>query len=200
MTAMVFNSLIHKRHYGCYAISHERQELDIMKNIIRQASKADAQTIAEIYNHYIVNSTATFEETPLSISDLEHRMAKVEQHTLPWLVSVSETGIVGYAYASQWNARSAYRFTAEVSVYVSPHQRSKGIGLSLYQTLFSQLEALSICQVIAIITLPNAQSIALHEKMGMTKVAHLERVGYKFDQWLDVGYWQGALNTQHGSI
>ncbi len=78
-------------------------------------------------------------------------------------------------------------------VYLSPKCSGKGIGTKLYQSLFSQLKEKNIHTVIAGITLPNEASVAIHEKFKMNKVAHFEEVGFKFEQWLDVGYWQGTL-------
>ena len=101
--------------------------------------------------------------------------------------------MVGYAYATKWKERSAYRFSAEVSVYLSNQVQGRGLGASLYETLFSKLKEGGINTVIGGITLPNPASVALHEKMGMKKVAHFENVGFKFNQWQDVGYWQLSL-------
>jgi len=107
---------------------------------------------------------------------------------------VEEDGLVcGYAYATQWNKRAAYRKTAEVSVYLSHLATGKGLGSRLYEALFTQLREKQLHIVIGGVTLPNPASIALHEKFGMKKVAHFEQVGYKFGQWLDVGYWQVSL-------
>jgi phosphinothricin acetyltransferase len=101
--------------------------------------------------------------------------------------------VIGYAYAAKWNARSAYRHTVETSIYLSHLSVSRGWGTRLYQTLFDMLRNQSIHVVIGGITLPNPASIALHEKFGIKKVAHFMEVGYKFGQWLDVGYWQSEL-------
>ena len=163
--------------------------------MIRAVDAKDSKKIADIYNHYILNSTATFEEHSVLHNDIAERLKKVKQQGLPWLVSEVDGDLEGYAYANSWNSRSAYRFTVEVSVYVSQSGFSGGVGTRLYETLFAKLKDLSIQEVIAIITLPNDKSIALHEKFNMRKVAHLERVGFKFDHWLDVGYWQGSINA-----
>jgi len=158
--------------------------------MIREATVNDSQAIADIYNYYIANSTATFEEKELSTVDMEQRITKVLSSGNDWLVSESENKIVGYAYSSVWNARSAYRYTLEVSAYLAHDETSKGRGSQLYEQLFRTLKARGIKAVIAGITLPNDKSIALHEKFGMKKVAHFEKVGFKFNEWLDVGYWQ----------
>jgi len=161
--------------------------------MIRAVNAKDSKEITGIYNHYILNSAATFEEHSILHSDIAERVKKVKQQGLPWLVSEVDDDLEGYAYANSWNSRSAYRFTVEVSVYVSQTCSSNGVGTKLYEALFAELKDLSIHEAIAIITLPNVRSVSLHEKFGMKKVAHLERVGFKFDHWLDVGYWQGRI-------
>ena len=91
---------------------------------------------------------------------------------------------------SVWEGRCAYRYAVEVTVYLSPNAVSQGLGSRLYTELFAQLRAKSMHVAMGGIALPNPASIALHEKFGMKKVAHFEQVGFKFDQWVDVGYWQ----------
>ena len=105
----------------------------------------------------------------------------------------SAQNLVGYAYATKWRARKAYQFSVEISVYLNPERKGSGIGTALYTRLFEALRAQDIHTVIGGITLPNPQSIGLHEKFGMKKIAHFEEVGFKFDEWIDVGYWQGKL-------
>ena len=161
--------------------------------IIRAATDSDAQVIADIYNYYIAHTVVTFEEQPVSWRDILDRMAKVADSNLPWLVAADAGVVVGYAYAAKWNARSAYRHTAESTVYLSHTAVANGWGTRLYQALFDKLRLAAIHSVIGGITLPNPASVALHEKFGMKKVAHFKEVGYKFGRWLDVGYWQVEL-------
>jgi L-amino acid N-acyltransferase YncA len=161
--------------------------------MIRATTESDAQTIADIYNYYIANTVITFEERAISKNDILERMEKVIGSSLPWLVAEDDGVVIGYAYAGKWNMRSAYRHTVETTVYLSSSSISKGCGTRLYQALFDILRHNSIHIVIGGITLPNPASVALHEKFGMTKVAHFKEVGYKFGQWLDVGYWQTEL-------
>ena len=161
--------------------------------MIRQATEADAEKITSIYNHYILNSTATFEEIPLTASEIIQRIEKVQNLDLPWLVAEEDGCVIGYAYATRWNERCAYRDTVEASVYLSHNLTVKGWGTKLYEALFARLREKSLRVVIGGITLPNPASIALHEKMGMEKVAHFKNVGYKFGRRIDVGYWQIEL-------
>lgn len=162
--------------------------------MIRKATIKDSASIAEIYNHYILNTPVTFEETIVSPDDISERITSVLNAGLPWLVAEIKGEITGYAYAGRWKERSAYRYSVETSVYLSQTATGKGLGTELYQALFSALQTKGIHIAIGGITLPNPESIALHEKFGMKKVAHFEKVGFKFNKWLDVGYWQVDLN------
>ncbi|MCG8426898.1 MAG: N-acetyltransferase family protein [Chromatiales bacterium] len=163
--------------------------------MIRQANRDDSDYIAAIYNHYIQKTVITFEEEAVSTGEMAERIKKVASSGLPWLVAEVDGEVIGYAYASEWSGRCAYRYSVEVTVYLSNASVSKGWGTKLYAALFAQLRDRSIHTVIGAIALPNPASIALHEKLGMKKVAHFEEVGFKFDKWIDVGYWQGRLNT-----
>jgi phosphinothricin acetyltransferase len=161
--------------------------------MIRQALPADANEIARIYNHYVRSTVITFEEQEVTPSTMAERMADVGSATLPWLIADDGSGVVGYAYASRWKPRSAYRFAVETSVYVEHDHLGKGIGSALYRALFGALLDRGLHAVIGGIALPNEGSLALHEKFGMRKVAHFEQVGFKFGRWVDVGYWQRTL-------
>lgn len=162
--------------------------------MIRNATIADSQVIADIYNGYIRDTSITFEETPVDAQIIGSRISKViEQLNLPWIVYEEEGQIIGYAYAGQWKERSAYRYSVEVTVYLAPEQHGKGIGRKLYDELFQRLRQLNIHCALAVITLPNEASIRLHEKLGMKKVAVFPEVGLKFGKWHDVGYWHIIL-------
>ena len=161
--------------------------------MIRPAKPEDADAMATIYNHYILNSIATFEEEPVTSAEMRSRLEKIESYGLPWLVVEAEGEVTGYAYAGKWHIRSAYKYTVEISVYTSHNAVAKGLGSQLYEALFNELRKLSIRNVIGMLATPNDASVALHEKFGMKKVAHLEKVGFKFDRLIDVGYWQGQL-------
>ncbi|SDZ77474.1 arsinothricin resistance N-acetyltransferase ArsN1 family B [Microbulbifer marinus] len=161
--------------------------------MIRFAQPDDAEQIADIYNHYIRNTVATFETEPVSGSEMAGRITDVAANGLPWLVAEGESGISGYAYATPWRSRAAYRRSVEASVYLHTDARGRGLGSILYRALFDELKQRSIHAVICGIALPNTASVALHEKFGMEKVAHFKEVGFKFDRWIDVGYWQCLL-------
>lgn len=163
--------------------------------MIRDARPDDAAVLAGIYNHYIEYTPATFEEQILGPDEFLLRMTAVESQGLPWLVAESGGEVLGYAYAGRWRERSAYRYSVESTVYLAPDRTGDGWGARLYRELFQRLEQLGLHAVIGGITLPNAASVALHEKMGMVKVAHFPQVGFKRGQWLDVGYWQLCFGT-----
>ena len=163
--------------------------------MIRDATIDDSEAIAEIYNHYIVNTSITFEETPVSRAEMSTRIKNVQLSELPWIVALKDNNVVGYAYATKWKERSAYRFSVESTVYISNQATGEGIGTLLYKELLRKLKARNINNVIGGITLPNPASVGLHEKMAMKKVAHFPHVGFKFGEWLDVGYWQLSLSS-----
>ncbi|MEE9310649.1 MAG: N-acetyltransferase family protein [Cocleimonas sp.] len=163
--------------------------------MIRPAIETDIHDICKIYNHFVENTAISFEEETISLPEMEQRIA-TQSVDYPWLVyedkgEDNENGkVVAFAYASKWKARSAYRFTLESTIYMSGDAQGKGIGTKLYQALFDELATRSVRSVMAVIALPNPASIAIHEKMGFEKVAHFKEVGFKHDEWIDVGYWQ----------
>lgn len=159
---------------------------------IRPCVPADAPQICTIYNHYVRESAITFEESPVSDTEMAQRIAEVTAR-LPWLVSEQDGQIVGYAYATAWKARSAYRYSVESTVYLSPAAAGRGAGATLYQALIDELRRSDLHCVIGTIALPNAASVALHEKLGFVKVGQFKEVGRKFGCWVDVGYWQLVL-------
>lgn len=163
--------------------------------MIRDVSDCDIAQVVDIYNYYILNSTATFEETEIDVPEMSDRILKVNMQGFLWLVAVENDEVTGYAYAGRWNNRSAYRYTVEVTIYLKHTVVCRGTGTMLYTELFSKLRALGTHTAIAGITLPNPASIALHEKFGMIKAGHFRDVGYKFGRWLDVGYWDVQLNA-----
>jgi phosphinothricin acetyltransferase len=160
------------------------------QNRIRTACRADCGAIARIYNHYIRETVVTFEEEEVSAADIAARLDDVSAMALPWLIIEEAGTVAGYAYAAGWKTRSAYRFSAESTIYLDPAHTGKGLGTRLYAVLLEQLRSTPIHVVIGGIALPNAASVALHEQLGFHKVAHFREVGFKFSRWIDVGYWQ----------
>ena len=164
-----------------------------LDSTIRAATADDAAALAHIYNHYIANTVVTFEESAVSAADMAARVAEVTAANLPWLVAHDSRGISGFAYASRWKGRCAYRYSVETTVYLEPSAVGQGLGTALYAALIARLEELGCHAMIGGIALPNEASVALHEKFGMRKVAHFAEVGFKFGRWVDVGYWQKQL-------
>jgi L-amino acid N-acyltransferase YncA len=162
--------------------------------MIRNARREDAPQIADIYGPYVASTAISFEEAPVSASDMADRMEAVQALALPWLVAELDGVIAGYAYATPWKARHAYRHSVEITVYLRQTALARGLGTALYNALFDALQQRPVHAVVACIALPNAHSVALHEKFGMRKVAHFAEVGYKLGAWRDVGYWQVNLD------
>ena len=160
---------------------------------IRDAVADDAAAIAAIYNHYVLTTSISFEEQAVTASEMQQRIADIQRGGLPWLVAELDGVLVGYAYATKWRVRHAYRFSVESSVYLAPDLAGKGLGTALYQQLLERLSASGYHRVIGGVALPNAASVALHEKLGFEKVAQFREVGFKFGRWIDVGYWEKSL-------
>lgn len=141
-----------------------------------------------------MESVITFEETPIDGEEIASRIVELKEQNIPWYIAEdAEHNLMGYAYASKWKGRCAYRRSVEVTIYLSPAHVGKGLGSRLYASLFETLASLGYHTAIGGISLPNPSSIKLHEKFGMEKTAHFKEVGFKFDRWVDVGYWQGFL-------
>jgi len=166
--------------------------------MIRSAIETDSEQIARIYNHYVLNSVITFEEAVVSSHEMCERICSTQKDELPWLVFEQDSKVLGYAYASKWKERCAYRYAVESTVYLDQEEHSRGLGCLLYSELIKELKERNFHVAIGGIALPNDSSIGLHEKFGFEKVAHFNEVGYKFDNWVDVGYWQLTLGAKQG--
>ncbi len=160
---------------------------------IRPASAADGEALARIYNPYIRDTVVTFEEEPVSGAAMAARVAEVAGLSLPWLVAERGGRVLGYAYATRWKTRASYRYSSETAVYLEPGQSGNGYGYQLYMAMLEALSSTGVHAAIGGIALPNAASVALHEKSGFTKVAQFPEVGFKLGRWVDVGYWQKLL-------
>jgi phosphinothricin acetyltransferase len=136
----------------------------------------------------------TFEEEAVSAPDMAARIAEAQSLSLPWLVAVVEEAIVGYAYARRWRPRSAYRYSAETTIYLERGYEGRRIGTTLYAALLPLLRERGMHVAIGGVALPNDASIALHEKLGFERVATFRQVGFKHDRWVDVTYLQLVLS------
>ena len=154
---------------------------------------ADVPAITAIYNHYVEHTAITFDTEKPG----EPAMAEKFGHLLglghPLIVAEVEGKVVGYAYASFYRPRAAYRFTCEDSIYLHPDAKGLGIGKALLTELLVQSRAFGFKQMIAVITAETTNSIAIHEKFGFRHVGRYEAVGYKFDRWHDIVHLQLAL-------
>jgi len=163
-------------------------------NII-DCKQSHYQQLADIYNYYIENTVISFEEDVLDAATFG---ARVEEYTkkYPWLVGEVDKQVVGYAYATKWQGRSAYRDTAEISIYLHQGHVGKGYGKPLYKAVLDKLRAQGCHVIVAGIALPNDASVKLQEHFGFEKVAHFKEVGFKHNEWIDVGYWQLTTDSQ----
>ena len=156
----------------------------------RAASPADLETIAEIYNYYIRNSTATFRETEYTRGEMAEKFEAVRRR-YPFLVAEDESDqVAGFAYASRFREPSAYRL-AETTIYLSPRHLHRGIGKVLYEKLLTETRRQNpdLTGLVACITLENKESIRFHEKLGFLPSGTLSKAGFKFRRFCDVGFW-----------
>jgi L-amino acid N-acyltransferase YncA len=165
---------------------------DVASCSMRKVLEADAPAICAIYNPYVAGTTITFEQEPVSVDDMRERI-RVNTASFPWLVAEYDGTLVGYAYATRWRNRAAYDQTVETTAYVRQDLHRSGAGLPLYVALLDALRRQAVHAAVGCIALPNAASVAFHEKCGFRKVAHFPEVGRKFGQWVDVGFWQLLL-------
>ena len=160
--------------------------------LVRQLRKEDISQCLKIYNYYIENTCFTFEEQKLLLSEFEERAERISAR-YPFLVATEGEYVVGYAYLDTFCERSAYRYTADLSVYVEKDFRQHGIGTRLLQAVESEAQARKIRNLVSVITSKNENSIAFHEKNGFVLKGELTGVGLKFGEWLDVRYYQKEL-------
>jgi L-amino acid N-acyltransferase YncA len=160
---------------------------------IRAATPGDAGEIAAIYAPYVEGSVISFELEAPGPEVIGERMASAGE-LYPWLAAEAESGeLIGYAYASAFRPRAAYSWTVETSVYVSRAAHGRGVGSALYGPLLGILTAQGFTQAIAAIALPNDRSVAIHERFGFFHAGTYRKVGFKLDNWWDVGLWQCTL-------
>lgn len=157
---------------------------------IRGIRDDESHAVAEIYNHFVLTSDATFEMGIVNTAEMQRRIQQILNRGYPFLVCELDGEIAGYAYADRYKEREAYRASVELSVYVGSSFKDLGIGTALYEVLIPLLASQKCHALMAGISLPNDASVKLHEKFGFKKVAHFSEVGRKFDRWIDVGYWE----------
>ena len=171
------------------------EPLPVFEYSIRPAVPEDLPHIREIYNHYVMNSTVTFDETPMTIAGLRKKFAAVQKLGFPYIVAVSPSGqILGYAYVYPWKDKAAYRFTVENSIYLGPGATGKGLGKVLLGELITRSKAAGIKEIIAVIADKGAEaSIKIHKDYGFKDIGHMGKVGFKFGRWLGTYMLQKSL-------
>jgi phosphinothricin acetyltransferase len=162
---------------------------------IRAAEPTDLPDIREIYNHYVMNSTVTFDEKAMTLAELRRKFAQVTKLGMPFIVAENPRGqILGYAYVYPWKQKAAYRFTVENSIYLGPASTGKGLGKALMAELLARAKAAGIKEVIAVIADKGAEaSIQMHKNFGFKDIGHMGRVGFKFGRWLGTVLMQKSL-------
>ncbi|TDC52273.1 N-acetyltransferase family protein [Jiangella ureilytica] len=166
--------------------------------VIRPATVADLPAVAAIFAHYVETSVVTFEETPPTVADWARKLADLDDHGLPFLVTAeADTGAVaGYAYAAPWRPKPAYRHTAENTVYLSPAHTGRGLGRSLVTALLDACTRTAVRQLVAVVVDEKGEpnpSLALHRSLGFTEAGRLSAVGHKHGRWLDTVLLQRAV-------
>lgn len=163
---------------------------------LRTASEGDVEWIQAIYAHWVLTGVSSFEIEPPSLGEMHNRRTAVLDKGLPYLVAESETGVLaGYAYATLYRPREAYRFTVEDSIYIAPEFTGQGIGRLLLDRVIDDCAKAGFRQMIAVVGggLDNAASVRLHQRCGFELTGVLRAVGYKFDRWLDTAILQRGL-------
>jgi L-amino acid N-acyltransferase YncA len=167
--------------------------------IVRAATPADAAAVQAIYAHHVEHGTGTFEERAPTVPEMSARMATVADHGLPWRVTERAGRIIGYAYASPFRLRAAYRYTAEVTVYAAPDAQRIGVGRAALTEVIEACEGLGLHQLVAVIGgSDNAGSIGLHAALGFVHMGTTPGLGWKHGRWHDVVWMQRALNGGAG--
>jgi phosphinothricin acetyltransferase len=168
--------------------------------IVRAATEADAEALAEIYGDAVLHGFGTFEEEPPSAADMDGRRRAVQDKGLPYLVAEIDGRVLGFAYAGPFRPRAAYRYTLEDSVYVSPEAKGKGVGRAVLSAVIAACESLGIRQLMAVIgDSENAGSIGLHRSLGFEQTGVGRSVGFKHGRWVDIVHMQKALNGGDGA-
>ncbi len=160
---------------------------------IRSYSPADIPAVTRIYCHYVRDTVITFETEEPSEAEMANRFSTIAGKGHPLLIAEQDGEVIGYAYASTYRPREAYRFTCEDSIYLAPDAVGKGLGGLLLGRLIDDSRKAGLRQMLAVITAERANSIRLHEKHGFRFIGRYEALGYKFDRWLDIVHMQRAL-------
>lgn len=168
--------------------------------IIRPSEEKDVVQIQSIYSHHVLTGTASFEITPPDVSEMLARRAAVVAKGLPYLVAVKGDEVLGYAYATAYRPRPAYRFTVEDSVYIREGVHGKGIGKALLQAVIDHCTASGYRQMLAVIGDASAPSVALHRSLGFQLAGTFKAFGFKFGAWRDTAMMQRQLGEGSSTL
>ncbi len=162
---------------------------------MRDATATDLPYVREIYNHYVLNSTVTFDEKPMTLAEIKRKFAKIQAKKMPFIVAENPAGqLLGYAYVYPWKEKAAYRFTVENSIYLGPASTGKGLGKALMAELIDRSRAAGLKEIVAVIADRGADaSIEMHKNFGFKEIGHMGKVGFKFDRWLGTVLMQKSL-------
>lgn len=166
---------------------------------IRDVEDGDAEAIAAIYGHHVLHGTASYDVEPPSVDFHRDKIGRILGAGWPFLVAEVDGVVAGYAYATQFRDRAAYRFTCEDSIYVHPEMMGRGIGKELLLALVERSAAYGFRNVIAVVGGAEPASIAVHARCGFTEVGRLKGVGFKFGRWLDNVYMQRELTSTYSA-
>jgi L-amino acid N-acyltransferase YncA len=160
---------------------------------IRAYHPGDIPAVTKIYGHYVRETVITFETEEPGEAEMANRFATITGKGHPLLIGEMDGKVIGYAYASTYRPREAYRFTCEDSIYLAPEAVGQGIGGRMLGRLIEEAARAGLKQMIAVITAERENSVRLHAKHGFRHVGRYEAVGFKFDRWLDIVHMQRAL-------
>ena len=172
----------------------------------RDARPEDFTAINDIYNHYVSNSVATFEEEPVSEKDMLERYKDFKAAGLPYIVAEEHGKVIGYAYLSYWRTRSAFRFSVENTVYLALGHERKGVGKRLVQRTLDAARAIGKTSVVSAISVMPEQtpessaSVMLHLRTGFKTVGRMHKVGFKFGKWIDVAWLEIDLTKAQSKL
>ncbi len=163
--------------------------------IVRTANAGDAQGIAAIYAHHVLNGTASFDTVPPTQAETAERIARITERGWPFIVAEQDGLVIGYAYATQFRDRPAYAATCENSIYVDQSWIGRGIGRLLLSELIARARDYGFLQMIAVVGGGEPASVGLHESLGFVQAGRMKSVGHKFGKWLDTVYLQLPLGA-----
>ena len=164
--------------------------------VIRDANEADAEAVQAIYAHHVLNGTASYDIEPPSVNQIRDKIRQIREAGWPFVIGELEGEIAGYAYATQFRDREAYRFTAEDSIYVHPQMTGRGVGKRLLKSLLERSAESDFRTIVAVIGGAEPASIAVHSALGFEEVGRLKAVGWKKERWLDSVYMQRTIGSE----